>query len=93
MTTKREGHRWSRGARLRARYREIERLLELFRGSGLEEHLSEPRVAEQAAGTRVFTKIGQHLATRSDLLPPALLRELAGLQVHVARCPTALPWP
>lgn len=37
----------------------------------------------------VFTKIGQHLATRSDLLPPALLRELAKLQDDVP----AAPWP
>jgi ubiquinone biosynthesis protein len=114
MTKEQTWHRGSRGARLRARYREIvtvvweERLLQLFRGSGLEEYLSERKSTEQAAGTRerdlpvevrlrralerlgpVFTKIGQHLATRSDLLPPAILRELARLQDEVP----AVPWP
>ncbi len=114
MTIQRRGHHGSRGARLWARYREIatvvweERLLQLFRGGGLEEHLSGPEEAAQAPGTRekdlpvevrlrhalerlgpVFTKIGQHLATRSDLLPPALLQELARLQDDVP----GAPWP
>ncbi|HET6485136.1 MAG TPA: AarF/UbiB family protein, partial [Spirochaetia bacterium] len=114
MNADRTLHRESRGKRLRARYREIaavlwdERLLELLRGSGLQEHLSEREPADKAPGARregqpvevrlrhalerlgpVFTKIGQHLATRGDLLPPALLRELARLQDDVP----AEPWP
>jgi ubiquinone biosynthesis protein len=114
VTNDRKRHRRSLGARRRARYREIaavlweERLFHLFRGSGLEEHLSKPKVAMEIPGVRegelpvevrlrralerlgpVFTKIGQQLATRSDLLPPAFLRELARLQDDVP----AAPWP
>jgi len=113
MTAERPFRRKNLGGRLRARYREIaaamreERLLQLFRGSGLEDRLSDSRTAEPAPGTRekdlpvevrlrralerlgpVFVKIGQHLATRSDLLPPAVLRELARLQDDVP----PLPW-
>ncbi|HTU00828.1 MAG TPA: AarF/ABC1/UbiB kinase family protein, partial [Candidatus Sulfotelmatobacter sp.] len=114
MNADRTLHQGSRGKRLRARYREIaavlwdERLLELLRGSGLQEHLPESEPADKAPSARregqpvevrlrhalerlgpVFTKIGQHLATRGDLLPPALLRELARLQDDVP----AEPWP
>jgi len=104
----------SRGALRRARYREIvavvweERLFDLFRGTGLEEHLPAEMVAEDKPGAKetdlplavrvrhalerlgpVFIKVGQLLATRSDVVPPALLEELAKLQDDVP----ALPWP
>jgi hypothetical protein len=50
--------RMSHGARHRARYREIaavlweERLFHLFRGTGLEEHLSAETAGEKTAGTK-----------------------------------------
>ncbi|HEX7001674.1 MAG TPA: AarF/UbiB family protein, partial [Trueperaceae bacterium] len=43
------------------------------------------RAFEEAGG--VFIKLGQLLATRPDLLPPAALRELANLQTGVAPLP------
>jgi len=129
----------SRAAQRRARYREIaavlwdERVLNLMKGGGLEEHApAEARTAGEdpglealaggdagAAGSTVsgpigeepagrerdqpravrirralerlgpaFTKLGQILATRRDLITPDLAEELAKLQDDV---PT-LPW-
>ena len=114
MSNRRTGHRADRGARRRARYREIaavlreEHLLDLLRRGALEERAATPTKAAQAYDSReqeqplevrirralerlgpVFTKIGQHLATRSDLLPLCVLQELAKLQDHVP----AAPWP
>ena len=85
-----------------------ERLFDLFRGVGLEEHLPAGTAGEETPGVKekdlptgdtlrhalerlgpVFIKIGQLLATRSDLLPPALLEELAKLQDDVP----VVPWP
>jgi ubiquinone biosynthesis protein len=106
------GHK-SRGARRRARTREIvtvareECLLDLVRGAGFEAHLATETVSQEAPGAKetdlplavrvrhalerlgpVFIKIGQLLATRGDLIAPALLEELAKLQDDVP----ALPW-
>ena len=124
----------SRAAQRRARYREIaavlwdERVLNLMKGGGLEEHApaeaagaaaepgidelaggesdaDEPAVAAPAGRERdqpravrirralerlgpAFTKLGQILATRRDLITPDLAEELAKLQDDV---PT-LPW-
>ena len=114
MTNDLYQNRMSRGARRRARYREIvavlweERLFDLFRGVGLEEHLPTGTAGEETPGVKekdlptatrlrhalerlgpVFVKIGQLLSTRSDLLPPALLEELAKLQDDVP----VVPWP
>ena len=114
MSDDRQQERKSRGARRRARYREIaavlweERLFDLFRGTGLEDDLPGGTAAELTPGTKekelplpvrvrhalerlgpVFVKLGQLLATRSALLPPALLEELAKLQDDVP----AVPWP
>ncbi len=114
MTNDLHQRQMSRGARRRARYREIvavlweERLFDLFRGVGLEEHLPPGTAGEETPGVKekdlptairlrhalerlgpVFVKTGQLLATRSDLLPPALLEELAKLQDDVP----VVPWP
>jgi ubiquinone biosynthesis protein len=104
----------STAAKRRARYREIaeilreERLLEAFKGVGLEEHLpsgssgaspSDLKEKDAPAPVRirralerlgpVYIKIGQMLATRADVVPPALLKELANLQDNVP----AVAWP
>ncbi|MGD0918465.1 MAG: AarF/UbiB family protein [Thermodesulfobacteriota bacterium] len=114
MSDNRQQERKSRGARRRARYREIatvlweERLFDLFKGTGLEDDLPGGTAAELTPGTKekdlslpvrvrhalerlgpVFVKLGQLLATRSALLPPALLEELAKLQDDVPK----VPWP
>ena len=114
MTDQQKQGNASRGARRRARFREIasvlweEGLFDPFRGAGLEESLPTGEGPEAALGTRerdlpmatrvrhalerlgpVFIKVGQLLATRSDLVPPALLEELAKLQDDVP----AAPWP
>ncbi len=114
MPDDRKQEKKSRGARRRARYREIavvlweERLFELFRGIGLEDDLPGGTAVEQTPVTKekdlplpvrvrhalerlgpVSIKLGQLLATRSDLLPPALLEELAKLQDKVPE----VDWP
>lgn len=114
MTDSGEREPKSRGARRRARYREIakikweERLLDLLKGIGLEEQLPPEVAATEQPSARetdlplpvrvrhalerlgpVFIKLGQLLATRGDLLPPAFVEELSKLQDHVP----ALPWP
>jgi len=134
-----EGRARSRAAQRRARYREIaavlwdERVLNLMKGGGLEEHApaeavgvarepgideltgedagasgpagtassasdSSGRERDQPRAVRIrralerlgpaFTKLGQILATRRDLITPDLAEELAKLQDDV---PT-LPW-
>ncbi|HVP58346.1 MAG TPA: AarF/UbiB family protein [bacterium] len=83
-------------------------MLDLFRGTGLEDDLPSGTVAEPTPGTKekdlplpvrvrhalerlgpVFVKLGQLLAMRGALLPPALHRELARLQDEVPE----VPWP
>jgi ubiquinone biosynthesis protein len=108
MARQQEKQAKSRASQRRARYREIaqivreERLLDLFRGVGLEEHLPAEIGDAEPAGVKerdlptpvrvrhalerlgpVFVKVGQRLATRGDLLTPALLKELAELQDNV----------
>jgi ubiquinone biosynthesis protein len=53
------------------------------------DHLARPlRLALEEAGV-TFVKLGQMLATRDDLLPPAFVSELSRLQSQV----TPAPWP
>jgi ubiquinone biosynthesis protein len=66
---------------------------------GLKELFTSPDAGEEALSTRAaavrlrasleelgptFCKLGQILSTRPDLLPPAFVEELSGLQEHVA---------